>query len=98
MVDGFAVAPWGWTKEKALWVTADLERIGSRLKAICPPEVGLVEKRMLPMARQVGWLGVVKRDAGVATEGLLPVYVHPAVAAMPELSVPDKHEEIKGKI
>ncbi len=96
MVGGFGVVPEEWARSKALWVTADGDRIGPRLKLICPPGVECVEKRMLPAARHLGWLGVVKREAGEATEPLLPVYVHPAVAETAgEKPIVANHEEIK---
>lgn len=80
IVGGFEAVPEEWMRSRALWVTSDVDRIGSRLKALCPAGVEFVEKRMIPTARHVGWLGVVKSEAGVSTEPLLPVYVHPAVA------------------
>ena len=97
MVGGFDVIPGGWAREKSLWVTADWDRIGPRLKAISLPEVGLVERGMVPKARHVGWLGVVKQEAGVSTEPLVPVYVHPAVAVAPgSKGKPAEHKEMKG--
>lgn len=97
-VDRFDRIPGDWALSNALWVTADWERIGARLKAVCPPEVVLVEKRMIPAASHVGWIGVVKREMGAATEPLLPVYVHPAVAVAPEAQgEPVVPEEKKGK-
>jgi tRNA threonylcarbamoyladenosine biosynthesis protein TsaB len=80
MVQDFSSVPEDWVKGKALWVTADYERIGDRLKALVSHEVTLIDRSVMPKARYLGLLGVAKREAGEATEPLLPVYVHPAVA------------------
>lgn len=96
MVGGFDEIPGDWARGKALWVTADWGRIGSRLKAMSLPDVGLIERCMVPKARHIGWLGVVKWEAGVSTEPLVPVYVHPAVAAPGTKGKPVEHKEMKG--
>lgn len=96
LVGGFSVIPGHWATGDAIWATADWESIGPRLKAICPPGVALVEHRVIPRASHVGWLGVAKQEAGASTEPLLPVYVHPAVAAAPGMKgKPVEHEETR---
>ena len=67
----------------AVWVTADWERIGMRLKDICPAGVTLIEEPRWPKARSVGRLAVAKRRAGLESEPLAPVYLHPAVSVLP---------------
>ncbi len=65
------------------WITADWDRIGSRLESICPAEVVLERRRVVPSARSIGLLGLAKLDHGSATEPLVPVYVHPATTVAP---------------
>lgn len=60
------------------WITADWERIGSRLEAICPQGVVLERRRMIPAAREIGRMAVAKMERGAKLEPLVPVYVHPA--------------------
>lgn len=60
------------------WITADWERIGSRLEAICPRNVALERRRLIPAAREIGRLAVARLERGGRLDPLMPVYVHPA--------------------
>lgn len=60
------------------WITADWERIGSRLEAVCPQSVALERRRVIPAAREIGRMAVAKLERGGKLEPLAPVYVHPA--------------------
>lgn len=67
----------------AVWVTADWDRIGNRLQAVCPPGSRLVEERRVPEARDVGLLAGAGLAAGRASLPLTPLYLHPAVFVQP---------------
>lgn len=67
----------------AVWVTPDWERIGMRLKELCPEGTALIEESRRPTARYIGRLAAAKRRAGWASEPLAPIYLHPAVSVLP---------------
>jgi tRNA threonylcarbamoyladenosine biosynthesis protein TsaB len=69
--------------EGSLWVTADWDKIGERLKEWRTGGTTLIEGRQVPTARMVGLLAAAKHRAGVAPEPSIPIYVHPAVAIAP---------------
>lgn len=83
-VGAMTVLPEDWARDRALWVTADWDRIGGRLAALRPAGVTLREHRAIPGAGAVGRLAVARCERGAATEPLEPVYVHPAVTVAPK--------------
>ena len=66
----------------AAWVTPDWDRIGPRLSKMIPPDDRLLTGRRVPQARSLGALALRKRDAGLSSLPLSPLYVHPPVAAV----------------
>ena len=69
--------------EGTIWVTPDWDRIGVRLSEVVPAGVKLLAERRVPEARAVAALAVRKREAGVASLPLSPIYLHPPVAVQP---------------
>jgi tRNA threonylcarbamoyl adenosine modification protein YeaZ len=66
-----------------LWVTPDWDRIGSCLEGLCPPGNRLLRQPVFPCARAVGRLALRRMEAGVPSDPLAPIYMHPAVAVAP---------------
>jgi tRNA threonylcarbamoyladenosine biosynthesis protein TsaB len=67
--------------------TPDWARIGARLQAAVPPAITLIARALLPDAAILGRLAVARLVQGVASEPLAPIYLHPAVHAIPDLRV-----------
>lgn len=64
----------------AVWVTSDWDRIGAKMN---PVGGVLIRERRVPQARYVGLVAVARFRAGIQTEELVPVYLHPAVSTPP---------------
>jgi len=62
-------------------VTPDWERIGVHLQAAVPPAVTILTRAFLPDAATLGRLALERLAQGMASEPLLPIYLHPAVRA-----------------
>ncbi|MDP2990369.1 MAG: tRNA (adenosine(37)-N6)-threonylcarbamoyltransferase complex dimerization subunit type 1 TsaB, partial [Kiritimatiellota bacterium] len=67
--------------EAEVVVTPDWARIGALLKAAVPPAVTLIARAFLPDAAILGRLALARLAQGVASEPLIPIYLHPAVHA-----------------
>lgn len=61
--------------------TPDWARIGALLQAAVPPAVTLIARAFLPDAATLGRLAIARLAQGIASEPLLPIYLHPAVHA-----------------
>jgi len=59
--------------------TPDWARIGALLQAAVPPAVTLIARAFLPDAAILGRLAIARMAQGVASEPLMPIYLHPAV-------------------
>jgi tRNA threonylcarbamoyladenosine biosynthesis protein TsaB len=66
-----------------VWVTADWDRIGEGVRALCPGSCSLICERRVPKARYVGLVATARHLAGVMSEEITPVYLHPAVSVAP---------------
>lgn len=66
--------------ESEVIVTSDWDRIGKFLKEISPSGT-LIEERCVPSARSAGELAFRKISMNLPSEPLLPIYLHPPVAA-----------------
>ncbi|MBU0715641.1 MAG: tRNA (adenosine(37)-N6)-threonylcarbamoyltransferase complex dimerization subunit type 1 TsaB [Verrucomicrobia bacterium] len=64
--------------------TPDWARIGALLQAAVPPVVTLIARAFLPDAATLGRLAMARMAQGVASEPLMPIYLHPAVQAKPD--------------
>ncbi len=64
----------------AVWVTSDWDRIGGKMN---PEGAVLIRERRVPQARYVGLVAGARFRAGIQTEELVPVYLHPAVSTPP---------------
>jgi tRNA threonylcarbamoyladenosine biosynthesis protein TsaB len=67
----------------AVWVTSDWDRIGEGVRGLCPEGCRLIGERRVPKARYVGLVAAARHRAGVASEPMAPVYLHPAVSILP---------------
>lgn len=61
--------------------TPDWARIGARLQVAVPTAVTLIARAFLPDAATLGRLAIARMAQGVASEPLIPIYLHPAVHA-----------------
>lgn len=61
--------------------TPDWTRIGALLQTVVPPTVTLIAREFLPDAATLGRLAMARMAQGVASEPLIPIYMHPAVSA-----------------
>ena len=61
--------------------TPDWARIGALLQAAVPPAATLIARAFLPDAAILGRLALARLAQGIASEPLMPIYLHPAVHA-----------------
>lgn len=61
--------------------TPDWARIGTLLQAVVPPAITLIARAFFPDAATLGRLALARMAQGIASEPLMPIYLHPAVHA-----------------
>lgn len=61
--------------------TSDWARIGALLQAAVPSAVTLIARALLPDAAILGRLAFARMAQGIASEPLMPIYLHPAIHA-----------------
>ena len=61
--------------------TSDWDRIGSLIKQSLIQGINIIEERRTPKAQTVGELAFRKISSNLPSEPLLPIYLHPPVAA-----------------
>ena len=59
--------------------TPDWARMGSSLQAAVPPAVTLIARALIPAAATLGRLAAARMAQEIASEALMPIYLHPAV-------------------
>jgi len=67
--------------EAEVVATPDWARIGALLQAAVPRAVTLIARAFLPDAATLGRLAIARMAQGIASEPLMPIYLHPAVHA-----------------
>lgn len=67
---------------RTVWVTPDWDRIGALLSKLVPSGDQLLTGRRVPQAKAVGALALRKRNAGLPSHPLSPIYIHPPVSAV----------------
>jgi len=67
----------------AVVVTPDWDRIGELLERHAPPSVRLTPENRVPRARIVGERAWLRVQAGLHSDPLTPLYLHPSVFAEP---------------
>lgn len=70
--------------EAEVVATPDWARIGAHLQAAVSPAITLIARAFLPDAATLGRLAIARMMQGIASEPLMPIYLHPAVCAKPD--------------
>ncbi len=72
-------------------VSPDWDRLEAELRGIIPAEVTLIEAPQLPAAVDVARLARHRKVAGIASDPLEPIYMHPPVFIEPRFSGSARH-------
>ena len=76
-----------------LVVTPDWDRLEEALKDLRGDDVEIAEGCTLPAARDVASLALARLDAGIPSEPMAPIYMHPPIAA--PRGAPRSHERAR---